>query len=209
MFYIEGLPIHMLSKIKNQTVINIDQLSYEMLSKLPNYYVKSQHVYLQCVYEYLSFRVIGQGGRYKVGMALHYKYVNKSNFSQISAYYNFNSINYVMNKNNSEYYKLAEKTEKYLIKHLSQEIQLNELAFKMATNRNKLSKAFKAQFGTTVIKWLRKQRMIKAQEMLRNSNISMQEIASQVGYVNAANFSTAYRQVFDKSPRKERQTFSI
>ncbi|MFT5758693.1 MAG: transcriptional regulator GlxA family with amidase domain [Alteromonadaceae bacterium] len=113
--------------------------------------------------------------------------------------------NFELNNDLDYYYQLAQKTTQYLNKHLASNIQLNELAAKMATNRNKLSKAFNVYLGTSVIKWLREQRMNKARELLHHTNIPIQEVAYQVGYDNAGNFSSAYRQVFALSPRQDRQ----
>ena len=192
MLDMEGLPAQMLSKIKDK----IDVIAFKagqvsppilaILAILGNYYLEKQKIYL------------------------HRNRIDKKNSTQVTMTQKSGSPSLFspytqVKKTNHEYHVLAEKTEKYLVNHLANDITLNMLACKMATNRNKLTKAFKAYFGTTVIKWLREKRMLKAQELLRNSNISTLEIAYQVGYNNPANFSTAYRQIFSKSPREERQ----
>ncbi|WDE08826.1 helix-turn-helix transcriptional regulator [Thalassomonas viridans] len=101
---------------------------------------------------------------------------------------------------------LVEKTVAYLKPRLANEIKLAPLTRKMGTNRNKLNKAFKTYYGGTVIDWLRQQRMQMASELLVNSSLNILQISEKVGYQDSNNFSTAFKQKFNLSPRNFRET---
>jgi len=101
---------------------------------------------------------------------------------------------------------LAERTASHLLKNIDDEIKLSSLSREMATNRNKLSHTFKAYFGCTIFLWLRKQRMLRAAELLLTSSHSILQIAEQVGYLDSNNFSTAFKKTMGKSPRQYRQS---
>ncbi|MCY4044011.1 MAG: AraC family transcriptional regulator [Cellvibrionales bacterium] len=50
------------------------------------------------------------------------------------------------------------------------------------------------------MRWLKKKRMHQAQRLLVTTELSVQEIAFRVGYLDANNFSTAFKQVIGSSP---------
>lgn len=107
------------------------------------------------------------------------------------------------NRNNP--HKLVENTCDYLQSHIHEKLMLDDIALNMGTNRSKLAHAFKEVLGLGVFEWLREQRMKKAQRLLLDSHLSIQEIAFEVGYENCAHFSTAYKRQFDLSPSRQRK----
>ncbi len=101
---------------------------------------------------------------------------------------------------------LVNKTCLYLREHLSDPITLPILAAKMGTNRTRLSEHFKKNKGVGVMTWLRKKRLQKAKYLIGNSTRNIQQIAFEVGYPNAANFSTAFKLEFGMTPKTYRKT---
>ena len=99
---------------------------------------------------------------------------------------------------------LAEKTADYLRSRLDDELTLSDLTNRMATNRNKLNKAFKNYFGMTVFDWVREQRLSLAATLLSTSQYNILQISEQVGYTDSNNFSTAFRREYQLSPRQYR-----
>jgi AraC-like DNA-binding protein len=179
-----------------------------ILTILSNSMIEKKQIYLCGAQDYINYPIMEQELNYRVTQALNYLACScqHKDTSPLAAEINPSFFNYLEVKNEfNPYYQLAQKTAQYLDNHLASNIQLNSLAAKMGTNRNKLSKAFNTYFGTSVIKWLRNQRMEKARELLRNTNLPIQEVAYQVSYDNAGNFSSVYRREFSLSPRQERQ----
>jgi AraC-like DNA-binding protein len=100
---------------------------------------------------------------------------------------------------------LVEKTCCYLLENISQQQSLYELARIMGTNRNKLSFCFKKTLGVSVFSWLREARMKKSIVLLKSTSLSIQSICLEVGYNDAANFSTAFKNFFGIPPKEYRK----
>lgn len=83
--------------------------------------------------------------------------------------------------------------------------KLTEIATQVGTHDKKLSAIFRENFGMTVFAWVREERLRKAQELLINSNMSIEHISAEVGFASAANFATAFRERFSVTPSGFRQ----
>ncbi|BAQ62128.1 transcriptional regulator [Geminocystis sp. NIES-3708] len=95
----------------------------------------------------------------------------------------------------------VEYAKDILIKSSLNPPSLTELARKVGLNDHKLKQGFKQLFSTTVFGYLYNYRMEQAQQLLRDSNLSIAQIATRVGYSNPEAFSTAFRRKFDQSPK--------
>lgn len=102
--------------------------------------------------------------------------------------------------------KLVDQTCDYLKKRIHEKHLLDEVACSMGTNRSKLAASFKSVLGKGVFEWLRERRMAKAKALLLTSELSIQQIAFEVGFDNCANFSTAFKKQYSISPREQRST---
>jgi AraC-like DNA-binding protein len=51
--------------------------------------------------------------------------------------------------------------------------------------------------------------MLRAAELLLTTSGSILQVAEQVGYLDSNNFSTAFKNTMDISPRQYRQKFSV
>ncbi len=82
---------------------------------------------------------------------------------------------------------------------------LPDLARKVGTHDKRLSTLFREHMGTTVFAYVREVRLRKSQELLSDSEMSVQDIADLVGFSNAGNFTTAFRQRLGMTPSQYRQ----
>lgn len=92
-----------------------------------------------------------------------------------------------------------------LADNLAEPHSVTELARAVGTHDKRLLRIFRTQLGTTVSAYLRQARMELARKLLQTDTISIEEIAAQTGFSNAANFSTAFRRAEGLSPRQYRQ----
>ena len=90
--------------------------------------------------------------------------------------------------------------------NLAEPPDLASLATAVGTNARRLNESFRNYVGLTVFDYLREVRMEEARKMLRETNLAVQTVANDLGYGNAANFATAFRDRFGLSPRKYRQS---
>ena len=101
--------------------------------------------------------------------------------------------------------ELVQKTCQYLLSDLSLKLSHKELAYKMATNHNKLAQASKNVLGMGVFHWLAGERMKEAKRLCITTDLSIQEIGCQVGYSNPNSFSNTFREYFNISPMQCRK----
>lgn len=71
---------------------------------------------------------------------------------------------------------------------------LAEIARSVGTYREKLSQIFREQTGMTVFAFIREARIRRGEELLRDTDMDVQDIALLIGFNNAGNFATAFRE---------------
>lgn len=94
--------------------------------------------------------------------------------------------------------------QRLLLADLAETRELSDLARAVGTNTRNLNDAFRKFTGVTALNYLREVRMKEAARLLRETGLDVQTIATDLGYGNAANFSTAFRERFGMSPRQFR-----
>jgi len=92
------------------------------------------------------------------------------------------------------------KAEEILAQNITTPPSLNELSKMIGLNSYKLKKNFKEVFGVPVFKHLQNQRLIKAHELLKETEASIQEAAWSVGYESLSSFSNAFNKKFGYRP---------
>lgn len=93
----------------------------------------------------------------------------------------------------------------YMMDRIGEKITLVEMCKYLGTNRNKLMYLFRLFSGVTPFEWLRKKRLNTAKTLLEKSDVAILVIAMEVGYSDANNFSTAFKNEFGLSPRRYRE----
>ena len=88
----------------------------------------------------------------------------------------------------------------YVDTHYMEELTLSALADRFFMSYSYLSKSFHKTFHMPFQEYLRMVRMEHALEFLKNPNLSIQQIAANVGYENAFNFSRAFKSQYGVSP---------
>lgn len=95
---------------------------------------------------------------------------------------------------------LLHRVRDLLDSDLSRNWTLAELARSAGFSARSLNTKFRAAFGVTVFEYLKRRRLEFARETLLQRQLSVSEIAYQVGYDNPANFATAFRRHFGYVP---------
>ena len=87
----------------------------------------------------------------------------------------------------------------------NKELTLNYLAEILNVSPRNLSRRFQKSTGTTAMKYLQKQRLQIAKQLLSNSSLSIEQIAQQVGFSSASVFGRGFRSDYGKSPLQYRK----
>ncbi|MBB6695792.1 helix-turn-helix domain-containing protein [Cohnella xylanilytica] len=100
--------------------------------------------------------------------------------------------------------QLAEAVKKYVDENYSYELTLSSLAAMFHLNETYLSGLFKQIAGVTFSDYLTATRMKRAEELLRQGDLKLTDIAMLVGYSSSSYFSTAFKKHYGTSPKEYR-----
>ncbi|MDZ8118155.1 AraC family transcriptional regulator [Pontiella agarivorans] len=89
----------------------------------------------------------------------------------------------------------------YLEAHLEEEHSLADLCRRFYINEFKLKRNFKAMYGITVFGYLRELRFQRAEQLLKKGELSVIEIANEVGYSNPSHFARGFQERFGMKPK--------
>ena len=95
--------------------------------------------------------------------------------------------------------------KEYLDEHYTEKIALDDLSEHFFINKFYLSKIFKETYGTTVNNYLISKRITRAKQLLRFTDMAVEEISVAVGMGDANYFSRMFRKVEGISPREYRK----
>lgn len=93
----------------------------------------------------------------------------------------------------------------YVKKHYSEEIDLNSIARILGFSSSYLTKVFNKVENTTPSKVIRSYRMGIAKQLLNDDSLTIQQIASHVGYSDPFHFSKSFKQTVGISPTQYKQ----
>jgi transcriptional regulator GlxA family with amidase domain len=92
--------------------------------------------------------------------------------------------------------------------HLDQPLTVDDLADRCAMSTRTFARKFRAATGTTPQRWLSRQRVRRAQQLLETSDHNVDVIADRCGLGSAANLRKHLRRVTGTTPSAYRDTFN-
>jgi len=99
--------------------------------------------------------------------------------------------------------KKLQKVRRIISDEFDQPLSLEQLATKVAMSKAVMTSGFKKAYGMSVFDCIVMERMLRAYEWLE-AGYSVAQVAPDVGYSHACNFSSAFRRYFGVSPSKVR-----
>lgn len=100
------------------------------------------------------------------------------------------------------------KVHEYLIQNLSKRITIEELAKQFAMNPTTLKTVFKDVYGTAIAAHIKEHRMEKSAELLNTTEMSINEIALNVGYESQSKFTAVFKEFYNVTPVEYRKNHS-
>lgn len=94
----------------------------------------------------------------------------------------------------------------YLKAHYGEKAVMGSFCSEYHYSEQYVSRRFKQETGLTALEYLQKIRIEKCCELLAGSELSIQEIAHNVGYEDAKFFQQVFRRLVKMSPREYRKT---
>lgn len=88
--------------------------------------------------------------------------------------------------------------------HVAEPISLEALAKTAGLSPRQLNRLFQSKLGRSTMRYYRELRLEKAQSLLRNSPLSLTEIALATGFASSAHFSRVFSEQFGQPPSSYR-----
>lgn len=95
----------------------------------------------------------------------------------------------------------------WLQEQLHRDVTVAEMAAQVAMSPRTFARRFREQTGTTPFRWVRGQRLQRAQELLEASTLDIEQVARRTGFGTAANLREHFRREFDTTPSDYRRAF--
>lgn len=95
----------------------------------------------------------------------------------------------------------------WMEEHLSEDLTLTGLASRGGMSERTLSRRFREQTGTTVLQWLLRARVRRAQFLLERTDHTVERIAAEAGFGSPAAFRERFKRVTGMTPHGYRSAF--
>ena len=97
----------------------------------------------------------------------------------------------------------------WMMENLAEDLTVDQLARKALMSSRTFARRFRADMGTTPAAWLNRQRIIRAQLMLEETDYSLEQIAQDTGFGTAAVMRHHFVKVLQTSPQAYRRAFGL
>jgi len=98
------------------------------------------------------------------------------------------------------------KVQDYVAEHLAEEISIERLAELVELSASHFSHVFKETTGMTPLQFVTRERITRAQQMIRETKRSLIEIGLEVGYTSPSHFAQVFRRVVGVTPTEFRSS---
>jgi RpiB/LacA/LacB family sugar-phosphate isomerase len=96
----------------------------------------------------------------------------------------------------------------YVKENIEKDLSVADMSEVVGMSQYYFSKLFKMSTGTTPHQYVMRQRVERAQELLRDGNTALVEVATQVGFETQSHFTSVFRRLVGITPKKFREVRS-
>ena len=98
------------------------------------------------------------------------------------------------------------EAQEWLMENYSHSITIQDLATSLGLSNRTFNRRFKQALGITASEFLQRQRLTIARELLRTSNLSINEIAAQTGHQDSSYFCARFKAFMGQTPLAYRKS---
>jgi AraC family transcriptional regulator len=98
------------------------------------------------------------------------------------------------------------KVEDYIAEHLAEEIAVERLAELVELSASHFAHVFKETAGMTPLQFVTRQRITRAQQLIRETSRSLIDVGLEVGYSSPSHFAQVFRRVVGVTPTEFRNS---
>ncbi len=96
---------------------------------------------------------------------------------------------------------------RWMEQHLAEPLNLEEIARRARWSTRTLGRRFREQTGTTPGQWVLSARMRRAQQLLETTDLSVEQVATEVGFDSVSTFRDRFHRLLSTSPAAYRRAF--
>jgi RpiB/LacA/LacB family sugar-phosphate isomerase len=100
-----------------------------------------------------------------------------------------------------------QKVFSHVRENIARDLSVTELAQVVGMSQYYFSKLFKMSTGTTPHQYVMRQRVERAQEILRETQTALAEVATKVGFETQSHFTSVFRKLVSATPKHYREMY--
>lgn len=113
-------------------------------------------------------------------------------------------VDFVFDINDVKHRRVIFKTNEYIKKHLSEKITISDAADNVFLSKSYFSKIMKSELGMSFNDYLKVARIRRSKVLLRDSKLTLAEIAQEVGFADQAYFTRVFKEQVGLTPGRYR-----
>ncbi len=97
------------------------------------------------------------------------------------------------------------KIDAYITENIGGDLSVKRICYKLRISHGEIYNVFKRYFDTTPAEYVKKRRLAFACELLKNTDLPVNEVAKRSGISDYNYFSKSFKRAFSQSPREYRR----
>ena len=148
-------------------------------------------------------------------LTLHHvqRFFNKETSEHLSRHFShearqpFDRLSFNQEENTNHPDEVILQAQIWMQNHLNKAaVSMHKLAELFGMSQRNFTRRFRLATNMTPIQYLQNERLREAKELLKNSNLSISEIAYRVGYLDVSYFTKLFKQLSTITPKQYRST---
>ena len=119
---------------------------------------------------------------------------------------NYRKLALVENIGATHHDELVLEAQSMIRASATEKVEIDDIARLFGMSRRNFDRRFKAATGNTPLQFIQTQKMDAARELIKSSNLSINEVMYKVGYQDPTHFSSLFKKQHGITPRQYRTT---